>query len=130
MRIVSWQLTMPNIGSWNGRWTGESNKYYVIEKISDKYLKSKEHFKELLDTGSASWYYSWNDGWGANVRAEIIDAATARKRRKESKGFCSYEWMIQTIKYYGKPMNTAETKRHLQEITTPIDIEYKKEEHE
>lgn len=115
MKIVSFQLTMPNIGSWNGRWTGESNKYYVIEKISDRYLNSQEHFKTLLEKGKDYWHYSWNDGWGANVTAEIIDASEARKRRKESKGFCGYEWMITTIKHYGKPMNDAETKRFLQE---------------
>jgi hypothetical protein len=105
---------MPNVGSWNGKWTGADRKYYVIEKISDKYMKSKDHFKELLEKKKDSWHYSWNDGWGANVKAEIIDAAEAKKRRKISAGFCGYDWMIDTIKWYGAPMNTAEVKRHLE----------------
>lgn len=93
---------MPNVGSWNGKWTGADKKYYVIEKISDKYLKSKEWFTELLEKGKDSWHYSFGDGWSANVKAEIIDAAEARKRRKISVGFAGYEWMIKSIKYYGE----------------------------
>lgn len=99
--IISFQLTMPNVGSWNGRWTGESKKYYVVENISTRYLKSQEHFKRLLEERRDSWHYSWSDGWGANVTVEIIDASEAKKRRKESAGFCGYEWMIKAIKYDG-----------------------------
>lgn len=102
MKIISFELTMPNRGSWNGQWSGQDKKYYVIEKISDKYLESKEWFKELLEKGKDSWRYSWSDGWSANVKAEIIDSAEARKRRKVSVGFAGYEWMIKSIKYYGE----------------------------
>lgn len=116
MKLVSFELTMPNVGSWNGKWTGADKKYYVIEKISDKYLASKEHFKTLLEKGKDSWHYSWGDGWGANVKAEIIDAAEAKKRRKLSAGFCGYNWMIDSVKYYGEILNSAEQKRRLQAV--------------
>jgi len=99
--LVSFQLTMPNVGSWNGKWTGASKKYYVVQKIAPTWLKKQEHFKELLEKGRDNWHHSWNDGWGANVTVEIIDASEAKKRRKESAGFCGYEWMIDNIKYYG-----------------------------
>lgn len=102
MPLISFQLTMPNAGSWNGRWSGEGKKYYVIENISTRYLNSQEHFKLLLENNHDSWHYSWGDGWGANVTAEIIDASEAKKRRKESAGFCGYEWMIKAIKYHGE----------------------------
>ena len=101
MKIISFELTMPNIGSWNGRWTGENNKYYVIEKLSDRYLQSKDWFKDLLKDGKDSWHYSWGDGWGATVRVEIVDSVESRIRKKISKGFCGYEWMISSIKMYG-----------------------------
>ena len=100
--IVSFRLTMPNVGSWNGRWSGAERKYYVVRKFSDIYMKSKDHFKELLDNGSDSWYYSWNDGWGANVTAEIIGGNESRKRMRVSAGFCGYDWMIDSICMYGK----------------------------
>lgn len=117
--LVSFQLTMPNVGSWNGKWTGADRKYYVIRKLSDRYVKSQEHFKELLEKKKDNWYYSWNDGWGANVRAEIINAAEATKRRKASAGFAGYEWMIDSIVFYGEIMNTAQTKEYLQSQKQP-----------
>lgn len=102
---------MPNVGSWNGKWTGEGQKYFVIEKISDRYLNSKEYFKTLLEKGSDSWYYSFGDGWGANIRVQIIDSAEAKKRKKISKGFCGYEWMIDSIKFYGEILNSNQQKQ-------------------
>ncbi len=104
-RIVSFELTMPNKGSWNGKWSGENSKYFIIKKISDKYLSSKDYFKDLLDKGRDSWYYSWGDGWGANVVVEIIDGQLSRKRRKQSKGFCGYDWMVDEILFKGKIKN-------------------------
>lgn len=105
---------MPNRGSWNGQWSGQDRKYYAIKKLSSKYLKSKDHFNDLIEKGNDSWHYSWSDGWGANVKAEVINSAEAAKRRKQSSGFCGYEWMIDSILYYGSIMNDAERKRYLQ----------------
>jgi hypothetical protein len=102
MKIVSFELTMPNKGSWNGKWSGEDKKYFVIRKYSDKYFKSNENFKVLLENGSDGWHYSWGDGWGANVHAQIVSSAEATKRRKISRGFCGYEWMIDSIVRYGE----------------------------
>lgn len=116
MTTLSFELTMPNVGSWNGKWTGADNKYYVIKKLSDKYVKSKEHFKELLENKKDIFHYSWNDGWGANIKVELIDGTEAAKRRKLSKGFAGYEWMIDSILYYGSIMNEAECKRHILSI--------------
>jgi len=101
MKLISFQLTMPNKGSWNGKWSGENQKYYVVYNMSDKFFKSREYLKELLDKGHDNWYYSWGDGWGANVKAEIINSAEAKKRRKISKGFCGYNWMVDSIISHG-----------------------------
>lgn len=96
MKTVSFELTMPNRGSWNGKWSGEDRKYYVIKKLTNKTLQ-KEWFERLLKNGRDSWYYSWGDGWGASVSVETIDSYEARKRRKVSAGFCGYNWMIDSI---------------------------------
>ena len=107
--VISFELTMPNVGSWNGKWTGADKKYYVIKKISKTYIDKQEHFKELKSKGKDSWYYNFGDGWGANIRAEIINSAEASKRRKNSKGFYGYEWMVDSIIFKGvietKPVN-------------------------
>lgn len=99
--IISFELTMPNVGSWNGKWTGADKKYYHIRKVSKKYFDKQEHFKDLQAKSRDSWYYNFGDGWGANVSAEIVNSQEATKRRKLSKGFCGYEWMVDSIVYYG-----------------------------
>lgn len=102
MKIISFELTMPNVGSWNGKWTGEGEKYFIIKSVSNKFFK--DNIEKLLDGEKLynSWYYNFGDGWGANVRMEIIDATIARHRRKVSKGFCGYGWMVDSIIKRGK----------------------------
>jgi hypothetical protein len=113
MRTLSFELTMPNRGSWDGKWTGESNRHIIIRKVSDRYLNKQDHLKTLLEKGQDSWHYSWRDGWGANVTVKIIDGTETRKLRKISDGFCGYDWMIDSILHYGIIMNSAERKRLL-----------------
>ena len=84
---------MPNVGSWNGKWTGEENLYCKAKKLT----KPKE-----LELDGKSFYYNFGDGWGANVKAKKIDSKTANKMKRKSKGFCGYEWMIDSIITHGK----------------------------
>jgi hypothetical protein len=104
---VSFQLTMPNVGSWNGKWTGAAKKYYLVKsafKGRSGYgtVDANKAMELLGENQSRSFYYNFGDGWGANVKMEIVDAAEARKRTKESAGFCGYEWMIDSIMKHGK----------------------------
>lgn len=104
--ILSFELTMPNRGSWNGQWTGQDNKYWIVKNISNKYLNSKDYFKTLLKQKYDNFHYSFGDGWSANVRIEIIESGEAKRRRKQTAGFCSYEWMIDSILFHGEIQNT------------------------
>ena len=99
--IISFELTMPNVGSRNGKWTGADKKYYLIKKVSKRFFDKQEYFKDIKEKGKDSWYYNFGDGWGADVRAEIIDGKEAAKRRKQSKGFSGYDWMVESIIFYG-----------------------------
>jgi hypothetical protein len=105
---VSFQLTMPNVGSWDGKWTGASKKYYVIRVFRGKegsaFLKGP-----MQSENKKGFYYNFGDGWSANVCAEIVDAVEARKREKQSAGFCGYEWMINSIVKHSKIIS-ADTK--------------------
>ena len=94
--MIAFILTMPNIGSWNGKWTGEEYFHCVTRKLS----KTEE---EKLD--GENFYYSWNDGWGANIECKKVDSKEAAKMRKKSKGFCGYEWMVNNIIHHGSPYN-------------------------
>lgn len=116
MKILSFELTMPNVGSWNGKWTGADQKYYIIKSLSNNVMK-RDHFKQVLDIGSDNWYYSFGDCWGANVKAQLVDNNEAKKRRKLSKGFAGYDWMVDSIISYGEIMNTSQRKQYLQKTT-------------
>lgn len=62
--ILSFELTMPNVGSWNSKWTGADKRYYVIKKISKRYFDAQEFFAQLKQAGRDSFYYNFGDGWG------------------------------------------------------------------
>lgn len=99
MNHISFELTMPNAGSWNGKWSGAEKKYYVIHSYSNK---SQRPLELLNGDKSKSFYYNFGDGWGANVRMELVNYKEARQRKKVSAGFCGYEWMIDSIMKFGK----------------------------
>ncbi len=110
MKLLSFELTMQNKGSWNGKWSGDCKKYYIIKSVSDKFFKSQIE-KLLNGKSNESWYYSWSDGWGANVELELIDSKEAAKRRKLSKGFAGYDWMVSSIISHGGIYNKEEIKK-------------------
>jgi len=101
MRYVSFELTMPNVGSWNGKWTGEGKKYWIVKSFSEKFFKSdiEKLFEDKLYN---NYYYNFGDGWGANVRMELIDSKIAQYRRKNSQGFWGYDWMVNSIMKKGE----------------------------
>lgn len=88
---VEFRLSMPNVGSWNGRWSGEGKRYTIKRNLTAKQVR------ELgLPT---SWYYSFGDGWGASVSASVMESG---ERFKKSNGFCGYDWMVENILYYNR----------------------------
>ncbi len=87
---------MPNVNSWNGKWTGEGKKYWIVKSFSDKVYKTD--IEKLFDGNLYNnFYYNFGDGWGANVKMEIINSKIAQYRRKHTKGFCGYDWMVDSI---------------------------------
>ena len=89
MKTIAFILTMPNRGSWNGQWSGQGNLYAIVKNFTDK-SAAKHKFKP-------SYYYHWNDGWGASVQVRQVDKQEARLLRKNTKGFCGYDWMVESI---------------------------------
>lgn len=101
--ILSFELTMPNVGSWNGQWTGQSSKYYRHRNVS-----KQEAEKILAGKERNSWYYNFGDGWGANVSVVKVLAGEKNKRERISKGFLGYDWMIDEILKYGRILERQE----------------------
>lgn len=94
MRIkIAFTLSMPNRGSWNGRWSGEGNLYAVVRDF-------KQSTAEKI-LSKSSYYYRWDDGWGASISVRKIDGQESRRIKNASRGFRGYEWMVDSIIHYG-----------------------------
>lgn len=97
--IISFELTMPGRGSWNGRWSGEKNRHIITK--TDRQIGKKKC--EELD--GRSFCYRWDDGWTACVSCRIVDRKEAASLKKQNKGFCGYGWMVDSIIRRGKIIN-------------------------
>lgn len=97
MRIIEFNLTMPGRGSWNNAWSGDGNLYSVVRHFTDKRFEEL-NIDKLLD--KRNFYYNWSDGWCANVCVKEIDTKEEKQIKKHTKGFCGYDWMIDSILKY------------------------------
>jgi hypothetical protein len=87
---VEFTLTMPNVGSWNGRWSGEGKHYTIVRRLTNA---------DVNRLGlPQSWYHNFGDGWGASVSARVLGKG---ERPKRSAGFCGYDWMVDRILRWG-----------------------------
>lgn len=92
---VEFRLTMPGVGSWNGRWSGESRDFLLWRTLTDEEMKAAG-----MENAVGSWRYAWDDGWCAGVSARIMERG---ERRAKSAGFSGYEWMVKNILKHGHP---------------------------
>ena len=93
--ILCFKLSMPNVASWNGKWSGEGRLYAkVINFGRTKTATAKA--KAILDKRYFS--YNFGDGWSAGITVKEVDTKEASKIRRKSKGFYGYDWMIESIK--------------------------------
>ena len=100
--MLMFELSMPNSGSWNGRWSGEGQNYIVIRKVPIKQQKK-------LD--GKYFHYDFGDGWCAGVSVTKINAKEAAKQRRKSNGFAGYDWMIDEILKYGHILTLQEREK-------------------
>ncbi len=104
--ILCFQLSMPGVASWNGKWSGEGNLYARVVTLQTK--KSKEIGNKILD--GSPYSYRWSDGWAASVSVSEVTSAEARKIRKNTAGFSGYDWMIESIKRDQKILSDTDRK--------------------
>jgi len=95
--IMSFEITMPNAGSWNGVWTGAKNAHFAFrnfnKKEGERLMQGKEH---------RNFYYNFGDGWGANIEMKPILSSEKKKIEKYNSGFMGYDWMIDSIVNHDK----------------------------
>ena len=85
--MIAFILTMPNRGSWNGRWSGENDLHAIVKT-------ERSVPKDII---GKSFWYSWDDGWSACISVEKVDCREGNELRKKSRGFCGYNWMVDSI---------------------------------
>jgi len=103
--ILAFTLSMPNANSWNGKWSG-STKYYARTHNFGKSKKGEEQAKSIL--AKKYYHYNFGDGWAAGVSVKEVDSKSAAKIRKNSAGFCGYDWMINSIIDFGEILNATQ----------------------
>jgi hypothetical protein len=102
MKHIAYILTMPNVGSWNGKWSAANRLHCVVKSYTVKSLIPAK----VLSMGS--YYYNFGDGWGASVECQEVSAKEKTAMRKHSRGFCGYDWMIKEIEDFGRIKSLAE----------------------
>lgn len=107
--IICFTLSMPNVGSWNGKWTGSSN-YYAITKNIGRTKKAIEKGEKILK--EIYYIYDFGDGWTAKVSVSKVDAKEAANIRRKSNGFCRYDWMVDSILDIGEIKTETERKKN------------------
>ena len=85
--MIVFELTMPSVGSWNGKWSGADRRY----------IRTEDERRVPKELWGNSYCYIWDDGWGACVSVERMPANEARKLERKSSGFCGYDWMIRSL---------------------------------
>lgn len=95
---------MPGCPSWNGKWSGEGRNYVIVRSYRGD--KATKNASSILSQGY--FRYNWSDGWAAGITVEEVDSKKAAQLRKKSAGFNEYDWMVNTIEKYGKPLANHE----------------------
>lgn len=104
--LVSFVLSMPNIGSWNGKWTGEDNLYVIVRSFVGK--ERSLIADRVIEKGY--YHYNFGDGWSAGVTIKKVDSKISAKLKRKSKGFCGYDWMVDSIIKYDEILNSLQIK--------------------
>ena len=99
--MIVFELTMPHVASWNGKWSG-ADRHYIRTKY-ERFVP-----KELWDR---SFDYRWDDGWEACVLVNRMPVKEARKLERLSSGFCGYDWMIDSLIKRGFIVSESDLRR-------------------
>lgn len=89
---IAFQLSMPGRSSWNGKWSGEERLYVIVRSFRNQ---SREQASAIVDP--QNYGYPFGDGWFANVSVSEVNEKEAKRLKKQSDGFCGYDWMVDSI---------------------------------
>ena len=116
MTHIVYILTMPNVGSWNGTFTGAGKLYCLV-----KSYKNDSDIPAKVLSMKSGYFYDFGDGWGASVKAKKIAVSEKLKYKKESRGFMSYDWMVKEIEEFGRIKSLTERQQERRLKEAPCD---------
>lgn len=93
--LMAFTLSMPSPPTWDGHWSGEGKLHVRVRTL-----------RTPVEPGL--YDYNFGDGWRASIRVRPVDAKEARRLRRKSAGFCSYDWMIDEICTHGRILTLEE----------------------
>lgn len=96
--ILSFTLSTPRVGTWDGRWSGEGRLYAMTRVLG----RTKAAHQQAAALAGRAFTYDFGDGWVAKVDVKLIDAKQAAALRKTSRGFLGYDWMVNSILAHGE----------------------------
>ena len=106
MKHYLFELSMPRVNSWNGKWSsGIDRRYLICRSFTNRDAEGVE---------AGRYTYDFGDGWVAMVEVTEIKASQKAGLIKQSVGFCGYGWMVDSIIRYGEILN-AEQRREREE---------------
>jgi hypothetical protein len=97
--ILAFKLSMPSNNSWNGKWSGDGQVYAQTRTVRKVPLPLAS---ALAGREEARFSYAFGDGWVAAVAVTKVSGREATKLRRETRGFCGYDWMIDSIIAHGR----------------------------
>lgn len=95
--LISFELSMPSVASWDGKWSGAGKLY--VRVMSFRKPPTLPDGKQLAGSRHT---YNFSDGWVAAVTVREVTSSAAKQLRKDSAGFCGYDWMIKSILQHGE----------------------------
>lgn len=98
MMHIAFRLSMPGLNSWDGKWSGDGKLYAIVKNFRSVGSQRSEADKILA---KKDFGYAFGDGWFASVSAHEVSAEEAKRIKKQSAGFCGYEWMVDSIMTHG-----------------------------
>jgi hypothetical protein len=92
-KFILYEIIDTNIGSWNGKFSGEKERFTKYYKLS----------KNIYVPKKSSYHYNFGDGWTLNINVSIV--STIEIEKLKDNGFRNYEWMIESIRKNEKIIN-------------------------
>jgi hypothetical protein len=97
--MLCFKLSMPVVNSWNGKWTG-ANQCHALIRGEGRTKEFKEHTRKILE--KKYFLHRFDDGWVARIEVSQVDKKEAMRIKRESVGFCGYDWMVDSIMDLGE----------------------------